>query len=94
MKVAFGLYEQLIKLGVAKEQARIALPLSLYTEFYWTASFQAIMNFLELRLADDAQWEIRQYADSIKKIMLEFYPIATRVWLTPELSPDDLLKFL
>ena len=45
-------------MGVAKEQARVILPLSQYTEFYWTASFQAIVNFIELRDEPTAQWEI------------------------------------
>ena len=42
-------YDTMINAGMPKEQARIVLPLSQYTEVYWTASFQAIMNFIELR---------------------------------------------
>ena len=73
-------YEQLLKMGVAKEQARIILPLNLYTEFYWTASFQAIMNFIELRDAEHAQWEIRQYAIAMKNFMLELFPETSKIW--------------
>ena len=67
-------YNGLLELGVAKEQARILLPLSAYTEVYWTASFQAIMNFIELRDEPTSQWEIRLYAQSLKRIMFEIYP--------------------
>ncbi len=73
---------QLISLGVAKEQAQILLPLNFYTEIYWTASFQAIANFIELRDAPDAQWEIRQYAKVLKHITEKLYPETTKAWLT------------
>lgn len=73
-------YEKLLSLGVAKEQARIILPLNQYTEVYWTASFQAIMNFLDLRDDPHAQWEIREYAIVIKDIMFEIYPETTKIW--------------
>ena len=53
-------YENLINAGMAKEQARCILPLTLYTEVYWTASFQAIMNFIELRNEKTAQIEIQE----------------------------------
>ena len=73
-------YEKLLKLGVAKEQARIVMPLSQYTEVYWTASFQAIMNFIELRDEPTSQWEIREYAKVLKSIMFDIYPSTTQIW--------------
>jgi len=73
-------YYRMIEAGMAKEQARIVLPLSQYTEVYWTASFQAIMNFIELRDESTAQWEIQQYAKVIKELMLEIYPETTKIW--------------
>ncbi len=73
-------YEKLLEMGVAKEQARALLPLSCYTELYWTASFQAICNFIELRDKADAQWEIRQYASVLKKVLHELYPQTTQIW--------------
>ena len=76
-----NMYERLIKdLGVAKEQARAILPLSQYTEVYWTASFQAIMNFIELRDEKTAQWEIQEYAKKLKILMLDIYPETTKIW--------------
>ena len=80
IKVGKHYYEKLLEMGVAKEQARALLPLSQYTEFYWTASFQAICNFIELRDEPTAQWEIRQYAIVLKKMLHELYPKTTQVW--------------
>ena len=74
------IYKELLELGVAKEQARAILPLCQYTEVYWTASFQAIMNFIELRDENTAQWEIRQYAIAIKKMMMDIFPETTKLW--------------
>ena len=81
MKLVFEHYNALRTLGVAKEQARIILPLNIYTEIYWTASFQAIMNFIELRNDEHAQWEIREYAIVMQDIMLQEFPIITNLWL-------------
>lgn len=73
-------YQKLLDLGVAKEQARMLLPLNQYTEVYWTASFQAIMNFIDLRDEATAQWEIREYAIAMKDLMYKIYPETTAIW--------------
>ena len=73
-------YDGLLRRGVAKEQARVILPLSQYTKVWWTASFQSIMNFIELRDEPTAQVEIQEYARTLKKIMLEVYPETTKLW--------------
>ena len=73
-------YETMVNSGMAKEQARIVLPLSQYTLVYWTASFQSVMNFIELRDESTAQWEIQQYAKVLKDIMLETFPETTKLW--------------
>ena len=73
-------YNGLLDLGVAKEQARILLPLAGYSEVYWTASFQAIMNFIELRDEPTAQWEIREYAKALKSLIFKIYPKTTEIW--------------
>ena len=74
------IYEELVNLGVAKEQARSILPLSQYTQVWWTASFQSIMNFIELRDEPTAQVEIQEYARALKKIMLDAFPETTKLW--------------
>jgi len=73
-------YDGLLRRGVAKEQARIVLPLSQYTKVWWTASFQSVMNFIELRDEPTAQVEIQEYARALKKIMLEVFPETTKLW--------------
>ena len=69
MNTTFEFYNELLSIGVAKELARIVLPLSTYTQFYWTINFRALMNFLELRLDEHAQLEIREYAKAIEKLI-------------------------
>lgn len=61
-------YKRLLAAGVARELARAILPLSLYTQFYWTINARSLMNFINLRADASAQWEIRQYAEAIAKI--------------------------
>ncbi len=61
-------YNRMIRLGVAKEEARIILPLSTYTRFYWTASQQALWHFVQLRRATGAQAAIRLYAEAVNEI--------------------------
>ena len=73
-------YGNMISSGVAKEQARIVLPLSQYTQVWWTASFQSVMNFIELRDEPTAQWEIQQYAKVLKQVMLDTFPETTKLW--------------
>ena len=69
MRNSFNAYEALLALGVAKEQARMVLPLSLMSECYWTASLQAVIHFLRLRQDGHAQAEIRAYADAIRELV-------------------------
>lgn len=76
MASALSYYRELLDRGVCKEQARMVLPLSLYTECYWTASLQAIMHFLELREDAHAQWEIQEYARAIRELAVEHFPIS------------------
>ena len=73
-------YQKLLDMGVGKEQARAILPLNQYTEVYWTASFQAIMNFIELRAEKTSQWEIQEYAKTLQKLMFDVFPKTTKIW--------------
>jgi thymidylate synthase (FAD) len=73
-------YEELLESGVAKEMARMVLPLSLYTEFFWTVNARSLMNFLNLRTGEDAQWEIRKYAEAIEIMFSEKMPHTWNAW--------------
>ena len=74
------LYNRLLDAGVAREQARSILPLTVYTKVWWTASFQSIMNFIELRDEKTSQVEIQEYARALKEIMLETFTETTKLW--------------
>jgi len=67
-QLAVALYKEMSGSGVAMEQARLTLPLSTYTQFYWTASPQAVFHFVKLRNKPDAQAEIREYAKEVAEI--------------------------
>lgn len=69
-------YLELLDLGVCKEQARMVLPLSLYSECYWTASLQAMMHFLTLREDSHSQLEIQEYAKAIRELSTPHFPIS------------------
>ena len=77
---AISAYEDMLERGVAREQARSILPLTVYTKVWWTASFQSIMNFIELRDEKTSQVEIQEYAKVMKKIMLKTFPETTKLW--------------
>lgn len=68
-------YEELIQLGVAREQARKDLPLSTYTEAYWKIDLHNLLHFLWLRMDEHAQLEIREFAKTIgHKIVSQWVP--------------------
>jgi thymidylate synthase (FAD) len=71
----FEEYESLLEKGVAKELARALLPFGIYTQFYWTLNARSLMNFLSLRNAETAQYEIRVYAQAIERFFAEQMPI-------------------
>ncbi len=72
---AFECYQELMDAGVAKEMARLVLPLNLYTEWYWTTDLHNLLNnFLYKRLDEAAQWEMRQYADAIYELITPIVP--------------------
>lgn len=76
---AMKVYNTLLKMGVCKEQARMVLPLNLYSECYWTASLQAVMHFLKLREDSHAQWEIQEYARIVRSLAKEHFPISLKL---------------
>ena len=61
-------YEELIAMGVSKEQARAILPPAMYTSFVWTCSLQALLHFISLRIGKGAQYEIVAYAEALLEL--------------------------
>jgi len=74
MEVCRYAYDELIKAGVAAEQARFVLPQAMYTEWYWTGSLAAYARFYSQRSDPHAQWEIRKYADAIGELIDPLFP--------------------
>jgi thymidylate synthase (FAD) len=69
-------YKGLIDQGLARELARICLPLSVYTEWYWKIDLHNLFHFLKLRLDPHAQLEIRQYAETMADMVKTVCPVA------------------
>jgi len=61
-ELSYNTYCNLIEKGVARELARVVLPLNMYTMWFWTVNVRSLMNFLNLRADSHAQWEIQEYA--------------------------------
>lgn len=76
----YDLYSKLIENGVAKETARIALPLNMFTEFYWSIDLHNFFNFTRLRSHPGAQPEIKKYADEAFRLVKEICPISTEAY--------------
>ena len=76
------IYNQRLQLGIAREQARKDLPLCTYTEAYWKIDLNNLLHFLRLRMDENAQYEIRCYAETIgHKIVSQWCPIAWQAFL-------------
>ena len=73
-KAAYAAYSSMVGQGIARELARINLPLSLYTEWYWQIDLHNLFHFLLLRLEDHAQKEIRLYAQVLFDIAKKVAP--------------------
>ena len=68
------IYKELLRVGIAPEQARMVLPQSTMTEWYWSGSLFAFAKMCGLRLKDDTQYETRLVAQEIEDYMMDIYP--------------------
>jgi thymidylate synthase (FAD) len=82
MGSVFALYKRMIEVGVAPEQARMVLPQSTMTEWYWSGSLDAFAAMCKLRCASDTQYESRIVADQISEHMSELFPVSWQALLT------------
>jgi thymidylate synthase (FAD) len=85
------IYEERLKFGVAKEQARKDLPLSNYTEAYWKCDLRNILGFLSLRMDSHAQLEIRQFANAMYEIVKAVCPLAVEAFDEYDMRRGGLL---
>ncbi len=79
---SYARYTELVEEGIARELARIHLPLSLYTEWYWQIDLHNFFHFLRLRLDAHAQLEIREYAKVMFSMAKAVAPMATEAFET------------
>lgn len=75
------LYKHLIGLGIAREMARMVLPVNLYTEWYWTVNAQALMHFIRLRSDSHAQWEAQEYSYAFAEFFQQKMPWTCKAFL-------------
>ena len=73
-------YDELLKAGVCREQARGILPQNLYTEYYGTCNMNNLIKFISLRTHAGAQQEIRVVAEACKKIATDLWPVAMKTF--------------
>ena len=73
---AYRAYGEMLDLDVAREIARVNLPLSIYTEWYWQIDLHNLFHFLRLRLDPHAQYEIRVYAEAMARCAKAVAPLA------------------
>lgn len=78
--VQYSLYTKLVENGVAKETARICLPLNMYTEFYWSIDLHNFLNFTRLRTHRGAQPEIQDYARCAFSLVEDLCPVTTKAY--------------
>ncbi len=71
---ALKLYREMLAAGVARELARMILPVNAYTQFYWTVNARSLMHFIGLRADTHAQWEIQQYAEVLADCLQQKMP--------------------
>ena len=85
-------YQKLMEKGVSRELARIALPVSIYTEWYWKCDLHNIFHFLSLRMDSHAQQEIRDYANAMFELIRPIVPIAAEGFVDYQLEGMHLTR--
>jgi thymidylate synthase (FAD) len=81
MESEYEQYQKLVDKGLARELARIALPINVYTEWYWKCDLHNTFHFLSLRMDEHAQAEIRDYANAMFALIKPIVPIAAEAFL-------------
>lgn len=75
-----GTYQDLLKHGISREDARIVLPLSTMTHFIWKMDLHNLLHFCTLRCHKHAQYQIRAYADAIQECIKKLFPWTWEAW--------------
>lgn len=84
---AMEVYRKMVEAGIAREMARMALPVNLYSEMYFTCNARSLMAFIELRSEQHAQAETRLYSDAMAEFLKQCMPWTYEAF-TSRLDPD------
>jgi len=87
-----GAYGWMLEEDVAREIARIDLPVSTYTQWYWKIDLHNLLHFLSLRVDPRAQWEIQQFARVIAGIVKRVAPLSYEAWVDYDLEARPLTR--
>jgi thymidylate synthase (FAD) len=79
-KQSYKLYESMLESGIAREMARMVLPINIYTEIYTTWDLNNLLKFIVLRDDSHAQYEIQEYGKAMKEIAKELFPYALEAY--------------
>lgn len=85
-------YSSLTEAGVSRELARIGLPVSVYTQWYWKCDLHNILRFLALRMDAHAQVEIRRFAEAMFALLQPIVPLTMEAWRDYELESVRLSR--
>ena len=85
-------YQERLKFGVAKEQARKDLPVSNYSEMYAKVDLKNLLHFMSLRSDSHAQLEIREYSNIICGIVQQLFPITFEAWYDYSFAASTLSR--
>ena len=85
-------YEWMVEEDVARELARIDLPLSTYTQWYWKIDLHNLLHFLALRVDDHAQWEIQEFGRVMAGMLKRVAPLSFEAWIDYQVCGDKLSR--
>lgn len=77
---SYSQYENAMNSKIAREQARMLLPVNNYTQLYWKIDLHNLLHFLSLRCESHAQQEIRVFADAVLKLIAPIVPVTIQAW--------------
>jgi thymidylate synthase (FAD) len=91
-EAAGNAYTWLLEEEVAREIARIDLPVSTYTQWYWKINLHNLLHFLSLRVDPRAQWEIQEFARAIAGMVKRVAPLSYEAWVDYDLESRPLTR--
>ena len=91
-KDAADAYSWMVEENVARELARIDLPLSTYTQWYWKIDLHNLLHFLTLRADPHAQWEVQEFARIMAGMVKRVAPLSFEAWIDYQVMGDKLSR--